>query len=60
MKFLIDVCAGTGLAKWLREMGYDVAEVREADCRMPDAEVLRWAEREKRVIILWIRILGTL
>ncbi len=33
MKFLIDRCAGQGLADWLRDQGHDVVESRE---RGPD------------------------
>ncbi|RDV81172.1 DUF5615 family PIN-like protein [Ammonifex thiophilus] len=60
MKFLVDVCAGTGLARWLREMGHDVAEVRDVDSRMTDEEVLRWAARERRVVITLDKDFGQL
>lgn len=51
MKFLVDVCAGTRLAAWLRELGHEVAEVRCADCRMTDDEILQWGEKEGRAVI---------
>ena len=31
MKFLVDLCAGHGLAEWLRSQGHDVLEVRDRD-----------------------------
>jgi len=51
MKFLIDVCAGHGLAEWLRSQGHDVLEVRDCDCKMEDTAILAWAEREERVLV---------
>lgn len=60
MKFLIDVCAGTRLAKWLREKGHDVLEVREVDCRMTDEDVIRLAEKEQRIIITLDKDFGQL
>ncbi|MEW8960038.1 MAG: DUF5615 family PIN-like protein [Moorella sp. (in: firmicutes)] len=51
MKFLIDVCAGGKLSFWLKEMGYDVADVRSKDCCLTDEEIIDWAIKEQRVII---------
>lgn len=49
MKFLVDLCAGHGLAEWLRSQGHDVLEVR--DRKMEDSTILAWAEREGRVLV---------
>ena len=46
MKFLVDVNASGAVARWLVEMGHDVAQVAEKDPRMPDDEILRWAVRD--------------
>ncbi|MGB9662849.1 MAG: DUF5615 family PIN-like protein [Moorellaceae bacterium] len=51
MRFLVDVCAGGKLAAWLRERGYDVAEVRNVDSRMTDNQIIEWGAREQRVIL---------
>ncbi len=51
MKFLIDVCAGGRLKTRLMEQGHDVLEVREIDQSMTDAEVLKIASNENRVVI---------
>ena len=42
---------GHGLAKWMRLEGYDVIEVRDRDCRMSDEDILKWAVKEKRILI---------
>lgn len=60
MKFLVGVCAGAGLAAWLRELGHDAAEVRSADCRMTDDEILRWSAEEKRMVITLDKDFGQL
>jgi len=60
MKFLVDVCAGSKLADWLREMGHDVAEVRSVNCRMADDEVMTWGARERRTIITLDKDFGQL
>lgn len=36
MKFLLDVCAGGRLSKWLRSEGFALEEVRAKDKGMPD------------------------
>jgi len=51
MKFLIDVCAGHGLAEWLRSQEHDVLEVRDRDRKMEDSAILAWAECEGRVLV---------
>ena len=39
------------MARWLRTLGHDVLSVYDENRGLPDDEVLRWAEREKRVLI---------
>lgn len=51
MKFLVDVNASGAVARWLRDMGHDVAWVAEKDPRMRDEEILQWAVREGRIIV---------
>ena len=51
MRFLVDVNASGSVAKWLIEMGHDVAQVRDRDPRMPDSDVLAWAQEEQRIIV---------
>ena len=51
MKFLIDVNASGVVAQWLRKAGYDVVEVAGKDIGLPDDEILKWAVREKRIIV---------
>ena len=60
MRFLVDVCAGSQLAEWLRECGHDVKEVRERDPRMSDDEILDWAYAEGRVIVTMDKDFGAL
>lgn len=51
MNFLIDVCAGTAVGKWLLKDGHDVLFVRDRDPRMDDEDILAWGHLEKRIII---------
>ena len=51
MNFLLDVSVGRAVAEWLRALGHDVVEAREIDPRMSDADILRIAVQEKRIII---------
>ncbi len=51
MKFLVDVNASGAVARWLVEMGHDVAQVTEKDPRMRDEAILSWAIQEERIII---------
>lgn len=51
MKFLLDVNASGIVARWLTNMGHDVAQVAEKDPRMRDEEVLTWAVNERRIIV---------
>jgi predicted nuclease of predicted toxin-antitoxin system len=51
MKFLTDVNASGSVAKWLLEMGHDVAQVINVDSRMSDDAILSWALAEQRIIV---------
>lgn len=51
MKFLIDRCAGTLLAAWLRELGHDVAEVKDRGDDPGDRAILSWGADEGRVVV---------
>ncbi|NVM20685.1 MAG: DUF5615 family PIN-like protein [Desulfobacterales bacterium] len=51
MNFLSDVNASGAVARWLIDRGHNVAEVGQKDPRMSDDEILRWALRERRIIV---------
>jgi predicted nuclease of predicted toxin-antitoxin system len=51
MKFLVDRCAGTLLADWLRTQGHDVVESRERGPDPGDRVLLEWAVQESRILI---------
>jgi predicted nuclease of predicted toxin-antitoxin system len=51
MKFLIDRCAGSTLARWLRERGHDVVESRTLGADPGDLALLQIAAPEKRTLI---------
>jgi predicted nuclease of predicted toxin-antitoxin system len=51
MRFLIDRCAGTFIADWLRTQGHDVIESRERGPDPGDHVLLEWASQESRILI---------
>lgn len=51
MRFLIDRCAGTRIATWLRNQGHDVVETRERGTDPGDRVLLVWAEQESRILV---------
>ena len=51
MRFLIDRCAGTLIAEWLRQQGHDVVESRERGPDPGDRALLEWAASESRILI---------
>ena len=51
MRFLIDRCAGTLIADWLRTHGHDVVESRERGPDPGDRVLLEWAAQESRILI---------
>ncbi len=51
MRFLVDVCTGSSVAKWLKEKGHEVCSVYD-ECRgATDDEVLEKAYSENWIII---------
>ncbi len=60
MKFLIDRCAGTRLATWLEANGHDVRGAWEFDPDPGDAELLRLAAAEGRILVTIDSDFGTL
>lgn len=51
MRFLIDRCAGTLIAAWLRTQGHDVVESRELGADPGDRVLLEWAAQQSRILI---------
>jgi predicted nuclease of predicted toxin-antitoxin system len=51
VRFLVDRCAGAKLARWLRAAGHDVADSGEWSVDPGDAELLRRAAAEDRILI---------
>jgi predicted nuclease of predicted toxin-antitoxin system len=51
MRFLIDRCAGTLIAQWLRAHGHDVVESRERGPDPGDHVILKWAAKETRILV---------
>ncbi len=51
MRFLVDVNASGAVARWLMDLGHDVAQVALRDPRMRDEGILSWAIQEERIIV---------
>lgn len=51
MRFLIDRCAGSRLAVWLRQQGHDVVEARKIGPDPGDRALLEMAAKERRILI---------
>ena len=51
MKFLIDRCAGSTIARWLQGEGHDVVEARSLGPDPGDNVLLEWAESQGRILI---------
>jgi predicted nuclease of predicted toxin-antitoxin system len=60
VNFLVDRCAGTRLAAWLEANGHDVRTAWEFDPDPGDAELLRVAEAEGRILVTIDSDFGTL
>jgi predicted nuclease of predicted toxin-antitoxin system len=60
VKFLLDVPVGREIAEWLREQGYDVAEVRTIGSTLSDLEILRLARAQHRIVITTDKDFGEL
>ena len=51
MKFLVDECTGMSVVVYLRDAGYDVLEVAGYMPQATDAEILRCAVNEDRIVV---------
>lgn len=60
LKFMIDVGVGKKVEQWLEEQGYDVKTVRSFDPKAEDAEILRIAESESRMVVTMDKDFGEL
>ena len=60
MNFLVDVGVGRGIERYLQKEGYDPKTVRDIDPRMEDAEIIRIAVAEKRMIVTMDKDFGEL
>jgi len=47
----LDVNASGPVGEFLLERSYDIKRVSERDIRMSDSEILKWAVKERRIII---------
>lgn len=47
----MDVNASGSVGKFLSEEGHDVRRVGERNIRMSDLEILKWAVKERRIIV---------
>ena len=57
---MIDRCAGTRLADWLRDKGHNVVESRERGSDPGDLTLLNWARDEQRILVTIDKDFGTL
>jgi predicted nuclease of predicted toxin-antitoxin system len=60
VKFLVDRCAGSRLAEWLRGEGHDVLESRERGGDPGDDAILEWATSENRILVTMDKDFGAL
>jgi predicted nuclease of predicted toxin-antitoxin system len=60
MKFLIDMGVGKKVEEWFKQERYDVKNVRDLDIRLKDADILRIAVSENRMIITMDKDFGEL
>jgi predicted nuclease of predicted toxin-antitoxin system len=51
MRFLVDECTGTKVAKWLKQQGYEVFSVYEQARGITDNQVLEKANAENWILI---------
>jgi len=51
LKFLADVNIEKNLVDYLREQGFNVLWIPDYDCRLKDDDLLKLANKEKRVLI---------
>lgn len=60
MRFLVDRCAGRGLAEWLGEQGHDVVDASGFDPDPGDDALLAMAAAEGRVVVTLDTDFGTM
>ncbi len=60
MRFLVDVCTGGTLTKWLINRGFDVKEVKDLDESMLDEQIIYQAFLDNRIIITLDKDFGEL
>lgn len=51
MKFLVDECTGTAVARWLKAQGHDVFSVYDESRGIGDNEVVEKAYSEERILV---------
>ena len=60
MKFLVDAGVGSKVEVWLKKNGYDVKAIREIDIGAKDADILRLAASDERMVITMDKDFGEL
>lgn len=60
MKFLIDIGVGKSVEEWFKTNGYDVKSVRDIDSRAKDADILKLATSEGRMVLTMDKNFGEL
>jgi predicted nuclease of predicted toxin-antitoxin system len=60
MKFLIDMGVGKKVEEWFKQERYDVKSVRDLNIRSKDADILKLAVSEDRMIITMDKDFGEL
>jgi predicted nuclease of predicted toxin-antitoxin system len=60
MNVLVDVSAGQAVGEAIRQLGHQVAAVRDRDPTMPDVDILAWAVTEGRLIVTMDKDFGEL
>jgi len=51
MRFIVDECTGSAVARWLQAEGHDVYSVYEEARGLADVEILHKAHQETRILI---------
>ena len=51
MKFLVDECTGSAVARWLEQQGHDVFSVYDQERGIDDDRVIERAQLEERILI---------
>lgn len=51
MRFIVDECTGSTVARWLRAQGHDILSVYDEARGIDDDEVLRRAVAEERIVV---------